>query len=308
LDKILAARTDFRYDTGMVTERIMHPLTGLPVTKMNGLGNVIVILDLRGSSVVLEAADVCAIDRGPGLAFDQLMVLHDPRTPGTEAFVRIYNNDGSEAGACGNGTRCVAWQLVHGREKDALVVETAAGLLACWRRGEWSFAVDMGVPRFAWQEIPLRTQVADTDAVPLVTPDQRSYVAAVASMGNPHAVVFTEALAAVDLETVGPALEHHEMFPQRANISFAEVRAPDHIVVNVWERGAGITQACGSAACAVLVTAVRRGLSDRKAVVSLPGGDLLIEWRDDDHVVMQGPVEWEFDTRLDAALFEGQAA
>ncbi len=287
----------------------MHPLAGRQVTKMNGLGNVIVILDLRGTGCAVDAGMVRGIGRGDRLGFDQLMVLHEPCSAGTEAVVRIYNSDGSEAGACGNGTRCVAWYLMRGASRESLLLETAAGELQCWQRGEWRFAVDMGPPHLAWQQIPLREAVPDMSAIPLhFAADAPPLVAAAVNMGNPHAVIFVDDLAALDLATIGPALEHHPLFPERANISLAQVKAADHIVVRVWERGAGLTLACGSAACAVLVAAARKQLSARTATISLPGGDLAITWRDDDHVIMEGPVEWEFDTLLDAALFEDAAA
>lgn len=292
----------------------MHSLTGRMATKMNGLGNVILILDLRnqalnGGPAVIDAALVRAIAAGDDLSFDQLMVLGDPRTAEMEAFIRIYNADGSEAGACGNGTRCVAWYLMRDTSRETLRLETAAGELQCWRRGEWRFAVDMGAPRFAWQDIPLREPMPDINAIafqPIA--EAPPLLAAVVNMGNPHAVFFVDDLAAIDLGKVGPILEHHPLFPERANISMAQIMRPDHIVARVWERGAGLTQACGSAACAILVTASRKGLSDRKAVVSLPGGDLSINWQDDDHVIMEGPVEFEFETALDATLFSAVPA
>lgn len=286
----------------------MHPLTGHKATKMNGLGNEILILDLRnqapGGRATIDAALVRAIAGDDGLSFDQLMTLDDPRTAGTEAFVRIYNADGSEAGACGNGTRCVAWYLMHKDSRDMLRLETAAGELRCWRRGEWRFAVDMGAPRFAWQDIPLRESRPDTCAIAFEPcPGDPPLQAAVANMGNPHAVFFVDDLDAIDLAKIGPILEHDPLFPERANISMAHIVEPGHIAARVWERGAGLTQACGSAACAILVTAARKGLSNRKAIVSLPGGDLTIDWQNDDHVIMEGPVEFEFEATLDAALF-----
>lgn len=287
----------------------MHPLIGRRATKMNGLGNEILILDLRnaafkGDMTELDAALVRSIVIGDGLAFDQLMVLDDPQTAGTEAFVRIFNSDGSEAGACGNGTRCVAWCLMRATSRETLRLETAAGELQCWRRGEWRFAVDMGAPRFAWQDIPLRKQMPDMNAIAFeLSPGGPPLLAAVVNMGNPHAILFVDAPDTLDLAKIGPMLEHHPLFPERANISLAQIVAPDHIIARVWERGAGLTRACGSAACAILVTAARKELSGRKAVVSLPGGDLEIAWRDDDHVIMEGPVEFEFETVLDAALF-----
>ncbi|HEY1735261.1 MAG TPA: diaminopimelate epimerase, partial [Methylovirgula sp.] len=278
----------------------MHPLAGRKAIKMNGLGNEIVILDLRGASYAVSAADVRAIDHDPRLSFDQLMVLEDPRRLGTETFVRIFNNDGSEAGACGNGTRCVAWFLMHNTPLGELSLETLGGVLRCWRRGEWQFAVDMGRPRFAWNEIPLSKAVADTNAIPFSVAKGAPLVASAVNVGNPHAVFFIEDLRAYDLAAIGPVLETDPLFPERANISFAQILAPDRIVAQVWERGAGLTLACGSAACAILVAGARRGLSARSATVTLPGGDLLLTWAGDDHVVMEGPVEWEFESTLDA--------
>lgn len=287
---------------------MMHPLASRPVIKMNGLGNEILILDLRGTSCELSAAAVQAIGRGNRLAFDQLMVLLDPRSPATEAFVRIYNADGTEAGACGNGVRCVAWSLLRGTSSKELRLETAAGVLECRRQGEWSFSIDMGKPRFSWRDIPLATPVEDTGAIDLSLGEAPMFAAAV-NMGNPHAVFFVGDLEAYDLAALGPRLEHHPLFPERANISLAHIASREHIAVRVWERGAGLTLACGSAACAVLVAAARKNLSEREATVSLPGGDLTVAWREsDDHVILSGPVEYEFETVLDPVLFEDQAA
>ncbi|SFK39978.1 diaminopimelate epimerase [Methylocapsa palsarum] len=279
---------------------------------MNGLGNEIVVLDLRGSGLAVSGSQARAIWRGEGLAFDQLMALQEPRSPGTAAFVTIFNNDGSEAGACGNGTRCVAWTLMRGAPDEELVVETIAGQLRCRRTGESAFAVEMGRPRLAWREIPLAEPVADTRNVEVcfeLDGASRTLRASAVSMGNPHAIFFPRGPDDFDLARLGPILERHPMFPERANISRAEILSRTHIRLDVWERGAGLTRACGSAACAALVAAVRDGRCDRRAIVSLPGGDLEIEWRGgDDMVVMTGPVEFEFETRLDPALFEERAA
>jgi diaminopimelate epimerase len=269
---------------------------------MNGLGNQIVVLDLRGSGAGVTAEQARAIHHTRGLAFDQLMAVFDPRQAGTTAFVRIYNNDGSEAEACGNGTRCVAYLLMRGRDGDDLRLETRAGILDCRREGELSFRVDMGAPRLAWGEIPLRHAVADTRrvALPIDGHDDAGLgIASVVNMGNPHAVFWVRDIAAHDLARIGPLLEHHPMFPEKANISLAHVAARDHLKLRVWERGVGLTQACGSAACAALVAAVRDDLAERKARVTLPGGDLTIEWREaDGHVLMTGPVELESETRI----------
>jgi diaminopimelate epimerase len=290
----------------------MNPLSDRPVIKMNGLGNEIVVLDLRGAGLKVSGAEARAIARGQGLAFDQLMVVQEPRSTGAEAFMTIFNVDGSEAGACGNGTRCVAWTLLRETARQKVILETACARLECRRTGEWSFSVDMGRPRVDWREIPLATAVADTRAINLAFGPSDFPILqqpSVVNMGNPHAIFWVEDIEAYDLAAIGPILEHHAIFPDRANISLAHVVSYDHIELRVWERGAGLTRACGSAACAALVAAVRKNLTSRNATVALPGGDLAVEWRQsDDMVVMAGPVELEFETRLDPALFADIAA
>ena len=289
----------------------MNALSGRLISRMNGIGNEILVLDLRGTPAIVSPADARAIHRAPRLHFDQLMVLRDRKTPGTEAFVLIYNNDGSLSGSCGNGSRCVAYRLMQDGAQDRISIETERGVLECWKLGEHMFRVDMGAPRLGWNEIPLRHEVADTRSFALAG-EVRNFPGlpnpAAVSMGNPHAVFFTGNDFSGDFRALGPQIECDAMFPQRANVSFARIAARDHILLNVWERGVGATQACGSAACATLVAAVRAGLSDRRAQITLPGGDLTIEWREsDDHVLMTGPVELEFEMRLDAAVFEGAA-
>jgi diaminopimelate epimerase len=288
----------------------MTALANRPIVKMNGIGNAIAVLDLRGSDHVVNAAEACAINREPGLGFDQLMVLHDPASPPSAARLMIYNNDGSSSDACGNGTRCVAYLLMRGRDGDELLLDSDAGPLPVTRDGEFIFTVDMGAPRFGWREIPLAHEVSDTRRVRLDPPVAGApQIFAALSMGNPHAVFFVADAAAVDLRAVGLEIEHHRLFPERANVSFAEIAGRDRIVLRVWERGAGATLACGSAACAALVAAARAGLTDRRATVALPGGELTINWREgDDHVLMSGPVELEFETRLDPAAFTDVAA
>ena len=290
----------------------MSNLGNMPVARMNGLGNEILILDLRAGDLAVSAAEARAIARAENLAFDQLMVLHRPKTPGAEAFVRILNADGSEAGACGNGTRCVAWMLMRGDARAEIAIETAAGALVCRRLGEWRFSVEMGAPRLEWRDIPLARDEADTRAIDLSYGPPGAPILrnpAVVNMGNPHAIFFVDDIGAYDLAAIGPALEHAPIFPERANISLARVIARGHIELKVWERGVGLTLACGSAACAALVAGSRRGLTDRRARVSLPGGDLDILWRESDGmVVMEGPVAFEFEARLDPALFADVAA
>lgn len=296
----------------------MHPLAHRRFLKMNGLGNEIVVLDLRGTALAVGAAEARAIAASPRSRFDQLMVLHDPREAGADARLVVLNTDGSEAEACGNGTRCVASAMLDDPAMarpvlgDTLVLEGEAGRLVAERLGPDTFRVDMGAPRLRWDEIPVRDPFPDTRRIELqIGPidDPVLHSPAVVNMGNPHAVFFVEDdPAGYDLERIGPMLENHPIFPERANISLARVIDRRHVVLRVWERGAGLTRACGSAACATLVAAVRRRLTEREAEVALPGGTLTIAWREaDDHVLMTGPVELEWDGILEPALFQGAA-
>jgi diaminopimelate epimerase len=283
-----------------------HKLDRRPILRMNGIGNEILVLDLRGSDIVLEPGEARAIASQPGLKFDQLMAVHDPCGEGADAALRIYNIDGSLSGACGNGTRCVAYVLGRGGGPERLRFETDAGLLQSWRAGENAFTVDMGRPRFSWREIPLSRDAGATHDVALEPPvaGAPERFAAV-GMGNPHAVFFVDDARGIDLAQLGAALERHPLFPERANVSFAQMLSRDEILLRVWERGTGATKACGSAACATLVAAAQTKRAERRANVKLPGGDLIIEWREDDRVYMTGPVEFEFETTLDPAIFEG---
>ncbi len=286
----------------------MSVLANHTFVKMNGLGNEIVVVDMRGSNGIISAADALAVARPHGVPYDQLMALHAPRAAGTEAFVRIYNNDGSEAGACGNGMRCVADLVAKDTHKDALTFETRAGLINCRKAsGSELWTVDMGAPRLRWNEIPLAEAFADTRRIELqIGPIDKPVLhsPSVVNMGNPHAIFWVDEPEAYDLARCGPLLENHPIFPERANITLAAVRSREHIVIRTWERGAGLTRACGSAACAAAVAAARLNRTGRKVTVTLPGGDLLIEWRaGDDHVLMTGPVAYEFSGRFDPALF-----
>jgi diaminopimelate epimerase len=285
----------------------MSALANQSFVKMNGVGNEIVVVDLRPRGGKIEAEEARAAARPDGTPYDQLMALYPPRTPGTEAFIRIYNNDGSEAGACGNGMRCVADIVSKKSGKNELTFETTAGILNCWKSPDGLFTVDMGPPRFKWNEIPLAEEFRDTRAIelqigPIDNPVLHS--PSVVSMGNPHAIFWVDDVNAHDLARFGPMLENHPIFPERANITLAQIVGRDHILIRTWERGAGLTKACGSAACAAAVAAARLRRTDRKVRVTLPGGQLTIEWRDkDDHVLMTGPVEFEFEGRFDPALF-----
>lgn len=270
---------------------------------MNGAGNAILVLDLRGAGFLPRPEDARALARTPGLAYDQLMVVSDPSEHGETAFMTIFNQDGSLSASCGNGTRCVAHYLAEKTGATQLRLATSAGKLEVFREGPLSYTVDMGPPRLGWQDIPLARE-ADTAAVE--TGHFGLPPASCVSMGNPHAIFFVEEIDAFNLEVIGPRLEHDPMFPQRANISLAQPLSADHIRLKVWERGTGLTLACGTAACATGVAAARAGFSGRTVKISLPGGDLLIHWREaDDHVEMTGPVEVEFCRLLDAAIFAG---
>lgn len=264
---------------------------------MNGLGNEIVVVDLRNSDHVLSQDEARRIASGPRSHFDQMMVLHRPRTPGTDALVRIYNTDGSEAGACGNGTRCIGLLLARETGRNALRFETQPGILDVTVDGATHITVDMGEPRFDWRDIPLAEEFRDTRAIELqVGPIDAPIIhsPSVVNVGNPHAIFWVDNLDVIDLGKVGPMLEHHRLFPERANISLARVRSRTEIDLKTWERGAGLTRACGSAACAALVCAARKKLTDRKATVNVPGGPLVIELTAKNRILMTGPAEDEY--------------
>ncbi|HMK69538.1 MAG TPA: diaminopimelate epimerase [Xanthobacteraceae bacterium] len=287
----------------------MSALANRKFVKMNGLGNEIVIVDLRGAPGSIGAAEARAAAQYE--PYDQLMALY-PGRRGIDAGIRIYNNDGSEAAACGNGMRCVAALLGAETGKAALNFETAAGLVSCWPADHGLYTVDMGKPRFRWDEIPLAKEMPDTRAIELAIGPAGAPILhspSAVNMGNPHAIFWVEDPEAYDLRAIGPQLEHHPLFPQRANITLAATPSRDHVVIRTWERGAGLTKACGSAACAAAVAAARLNRTGRKMTVTLPGGDLKIEWREaDDHVLMTGPVEYEHAGWFDAALFANAGA
>jgi diaminopimelate epimerase len=285
----------------------LHRLAGRDIVKMNGAGNEILVLDLRGADYALTPQDARALAAAPGLGYDQLMALGNSQEPGEDAFMTIFNQDGSLSASCGNGTRCVAHYLSEQTGATTVKLATSAGKLIVRREGPLSFTVDMGRPRLDWRDIPLSLAVADTGAVDLglfgLPP------ASCVSMGNPHAIFFVAEPEKFDLAAIGPIVEHDPLFPQRVNVSLAQVLAPDQVRLKVWERGAGQTLACGTAACATLVAGVRAGLLRRLAKISLPGGDLVIHWREgDEHVEMTGPVELEFVEKIDPAIFSLAAA
>ena len=259
----------------------------LPFRKMHGIGNDFVMLDARaGRPGLRDAAAIARLgDRHRGVGFDQLITLEDD-PDGADVFLRFHNSDGSEAGACGNGTRCAAFLVREETGRARIAIRTRGGTLAAQRLADGTVQVDMGSPRLGWQEVPL-ARAMDTLHVAMQGLD-----GAACSMGNPHVTFFEEGLVPV---TIGPALERDALLPDRANIGFAQVEAPDRIRLVVWERGAGLTLACGTGACAAIVNAHRRGLTGRRATVAMPGGDLQLEWREaDGHVLMAGPVATAF--------------
>ena len=274
----------------------------IPYVKMNGLGNEIVVVDLRDSNKVFSADEAAAIAANRQTRFEQMMVLHAPKTKDTDAYVRIYNADGSEVGACGNGTRCVGWLLNQATRRPEFSIETLAGVLDLKVRDAASITVDMGEPKFGWQDIPTSEEFRDTRAIelqigPIDAPVLHS--PSVVNVGNPHAIFWVDDVNAHDLGRFGPLLENHPIFPERANISLAQVTARDAITLRTWERGAGLTKACGSAACAAAVCAARKKFTGRRVTVTLPGGPLLIEWPESNHILMTGPAEFEYEGVLD---------
>lgn len=267
----------------------------LPFVKMHGAGNDFVVLDARLSNPALTPAQVRYIaDRRCGVGCDQLIII-EPDSEGADAFMRILNADGSESGACGNATRCVAALLAEENGARYVKIRTISGLLAAEIIGPGLVEVDMGPPHLDWSEIPLSHSV-DSLHLPLALGPVSDPAAC--SMGNPHATFFVQDLQHLPLETIGPKLEKSRIFPERANIGFALVESPSRIRLRVWERGAGLTLACGSGACAALVNACRRGLTGRQATIIMDGGELLITWAESDHILMRGPTKTVFSGEL----------
>jgi diaminopimelate epimerase len=267
--------------------------------KMHGLGNDFVVIDARRAAFPLDEARAHAIaDRKTGIGCDQLIVIERPLQAAADAFMRIHNADGGEVDACGNATRCVAALLMGESGGDRVTVETAAGLLDARPAGGGRISVDMGKARIDWRDIPLAA-AQDTLHVELRVGPLADPVCT--NIGNPHATFFVADAMPVDLAVLGPQIEHHGLFPERVNIGIAQILAPERIRLRVWERGVGITRACGTGACAALVAASRRGLTGRTAEVILDGGALEIAWREDDHVLMTGPVATSFHGSFDPA-------
>lgn len=271
-----------------------------PFLKMNGLGNDFVVVEARSAPFAPSADEVRAIaSREGGIGCDQLVAI-EPSSQG-DARVRFWNADGEEVGACGNASRCVGWLLMEASGRDEAVMETRGGLLRARRAGDRVVSVDMGEPRLRWDEIPLAEEM-DTRGIELqVGPidNPHLHTPGCVSMGNPHVVFFVADAETAPVREAGSLIEHHPLFPEGVNVGFAQVKARDRIRLRVWERGAGLTRACGTGACAALVAAARRNLADRKATLELDGGELVIEWREsDNHVIMTGPLEIEFTGTL----------
>jgi diaminopimelate epimerase len=277
-----------------------------PFAKMNGIGNEIIVADMRGRADKVTAEAAIALNAGEATKFDQIMAIHDARTPATAYYIDILNSDGTSAQACGNGMRCVVQALAAETGQKSFTFETRAGILNAQEHADGLISVDMGKPRFGWQEIPLAEEFRDTRMIelqigPIDAPVLHSPSAV--SMGNPHAIFWVDNdVWSYELDRFGPLLENHPIFPERANITIAQVTSPKTMIIRTWERGAGLTKACGSAACAAVVAAARTTRTGRSVSLMTPGGgELNVEWRDDDHVILTGAAEWEFSGSFDPA-------
>lgn len=276
-------------------------IEGLPFRKMHGLGNDFVVLDARDRPLELSESQVRAIaDRHTGIGFDQLLIIEPAQNDG-DAFMTVRNADGGVVASCGNGARCVSAIVMDDLDKATVTLETLAGPIAARRADGGLVAVDMGPAKLDWQDIPLAME-ENTEHLDLVVGGLSNPVAV--SMGNPHVIFFVDDIEGVDLTDLGPIIEKHALFPSHTNVEIAQVINRSHVRMRVWERGVGITQACGTGACAVGVAAARRDLADRSVKVTLDGGDLHILWRDDGHVIMTGPVAETFSGILDRGLLE----
>ena len=279
----------------------MTEASPLHFRKMNGLGNDFVVFDARRRPVVMDQARARAIaDRRTGIGCDQLIVLEPSAR--ADVTMRIWNNEGGEVESCGNATRCIADILFDEKKSTRATIDTKGGFLVAEKGGDKLVTVDMGLPRFDWQDIPLSEKFHDTRYIDLhVGPVDAPLIdrPSVVNVGNPHCIFWVRDLDVVDLAKVGPMLEHHPLFPKRANITLARIDDRGHVVIRVWERGAGLTKACGTAACAVMAAGHRLKRLDARATITLPGGDLFMAIRESDgHVIMTGPVAYEFEGDL----------
>ena len=275
-------------------------MTKIPFIKMHGLGNDFVVLDNRESSLVIDQATIAAIaNRRHGVGCDQVLILKPTKAPDAYVFMEIRNVDGTEAEACGNGSRCVAALMMEETGKHVLGIETLAGVLSVEQDGTGSVIADMGPAQYNWQDIPL---ARETDTLHINFGGVPLTDGVGVSMGNPHIVFFVKDVDEVELDIIGPQIEHHPLLPERANIEVVSLLEADRLRMRVWERSSGITQACGSGACATVVAAHRRKIARRLAEVVLDGGSLFVEWRESDgHVLMAGPTTMAFRGELDPA-------
>jgi diaminopimelate epimerase len=276
----------------------MSAQTPIAFRKMNGLGNDFVVIDARQHPVSVSDAQAKAIaDRKTGIGCDQLIVME--KSSLADVKMRIWNAEGGEVESCGNASRCIADIVMNESGADSATIDTKGGFLVGKRMGKLQVSIDMGKPRFEWDQIPLSEKFADTRHIelqvgPIDAPLMHS--PSVVNVGNPHCIFWVKDLTVANLGKVGPMLENHPLFPERANIEMAKVVARDHVIVNVWERGAGLTQACGTAACAVMAAGHRIKIIDAKARITLPGGDLMMEINEDNgHVIMTGPLAYDFE-------------
>lgn len=268
----------------------------LPFVKMNGLGNDFVVVQPPLAAFDPSVDQVRAWgDRASGIGFDQLVSISNGGSGAP--LVRFWNADGEEITACGNGSRCVGWLLMEASGTDHAIFSTKVQTLTAARAGDRRVTVDMGEPGLRWDQIPLAeemdTRGIELEVGPLGAPIM--HTPGCVNIGNPHVVFFVADAEAAPAASVGPMIEHHPLFPEGVNVGFCEVQGPDRMRLRVWERGAGLTKACGTGACAALVAAHRRGLVGREATITLDGGDIHIAWREaDNHILMTGPVEVEF--------------
>lgn len=283
----------------------VSPGPAIPFRKMNGLGNDFVVIDARKHPLAISEAQARAIaDRKAGVGCDQLIVME--QSPSADVRMRIWNAEGGEVQSCGNASRCIADIVMAEKGTQSATIDTMGGFLTAQKAGPLMVTIDQGRPRFGWKEIPLSEAFADTRHIELqVGPIDKPILhsPSVVNVGNPHCIFWVNDLAAADLGKLGPMIEHHPLFPERTNVEMAKVVSRDHVILNVWERGAGLTKACGTAACAVMAAGYRLKLIDAKCRVTLPGGDLFMAVNEENgHVLMTGPVEYEFEDVLPAGM------
>lgn len=270
--------------------------------KMHGLGNDFVVFDARRERLALDAASAKSLaDRRFGIGCDQVIVIGEG-AKGFDAAIRIFNADGREVESCGNAARCVARLLMEEKDADRVAIDTPGGPLSCRDAGGGRVSVDIGAPRFEWSAIPL-SQAEDTNDF-AIEAGGRTYRAAAVNVGNPHCVLFEADVETAQVATIGPTIERHPLFPEGVNVEFVSVRDRGHLRMRVWERGTGVTSACGTGACASAAAAHRRGLADRRLEVALDGGTLSIELRESDgHILMTGPAALSFRGEVDLGAF-----